>query len=165
MITPEMVFLSVVNIVLAVITGTYASRRQTAGLVDEIRALTHRNSERLTVVELQSKTLYDIIVVETVSAAFKSRLVQAQSPLTATQDWHDLIPEDLRKRIHADVVNIMSDNKTIPTGAVMQILSLYNDELLQIANDNQYSVFALLGAARVHAFEEIAKQASVEDCL
>lgn len=113
--------------------------------------LTLRRSIGETLVVLQDRmnVLWDIYVKDALREARKAALVQENSPLTVTEEWHKLVPPELQGRLNKFIEGRTGTQNTILRETIKEFLN----DLYLVAIENDVTIPALIGTLSVYIGE------------
>ena len=107
-------------------------------------------SNKLTEHGVKLDLLWDVYIRDAVKDARESGLAQRNSPLQITEMWNDIVPEELRKQIHRDIIYWLARLKS-PYDASIEVYRIHRDALVLISEKYDIRNTAIIGTLFVQA--------------
>lgn len=106
--------------------------------------------ETLVVLKDRMDVLWDIYVKDALREARRASLVQENSPLTVTEEWHKLISPELREKID----KFIEWHKASTKDAILrEVIKEFLNDLYLVAIEKDVTISSLVGALSVYIGE------------
>lgn len=94
--------------------------------------------------------LWDVYIRDAVKDARESGLAHKNSPVQITEQWNEMVPEELREQIRKDIIYWLARLRS-PYDASIAVYRQHKDALVLIAEEHDIRHTAIIGTLFVQA--------------